>query len=277
MDLPCYPFRQVGEGTGRAIDVDHFDDYYQHLVVWHDQCGEVVGAYRIGATDQVVPRFGAAGLYTDTLFRLAPSFVRTLGPALELGRSFVRSEYQREFAPLSLLWKGIGQVVAREPRYATLFGAVSISGDYATLSQQLLMSFLTTVREPRLARLVSPKNPPLTRGLPADFGTLGVVGRSVERIDELVREVERGQRGVPVLLRQYMKLNARCLAFNVDPGFANVLDALMVVDLRFVADSVLRRYLSPQGAARFRLYHDERRSESMRPLLPPSMPAPAPA
>ncbi len=157
-------FRRAGEGTGRSTDLDEFDDTYQHLFVWNDRTTEIVGAYRLGQTDVVVPRFGAAGLYTHTLFRLGAGFLDEISPALELGRSFVRPEYQREFAPLMLLWKGIGQVVATDPRYARLFGAVSVSRDYTPLSQQLLMTFLTSTRaDGRLAKLVVPRHPPASR------------------------------------------------------------------------------------------------------------------
>jgi putative hemolysin len=273
-------FRQVGEGTGRATDLDPFDDYYQHLLAWNDGTGEVVGAYRLGQTDAVGPRYRASGLYTHTLFRLGEGFLDEVGPALELGRSFVRHEYQREFAPLMLLWKGIGQMVVAEPRYARLFGAVSISHDYATLSQQLMMAFLRSTRaEDRLARLVAPRNPPAARRGRPDLRSLAhVVGRNMDRVDELVREVEGGERGMPVLLRQYLKLNARVIAFNVDEAFGDVLDALMLVDLRTVDEHILVKYMGRAGAERFQSFHrDGARRLDGRTSPPVSDPAPAAA
>ena len=271
-------FRDVGEGTGRPSDLDVFDDHYQHLFVWNDGTGEVVGAYRIGRTDQIVPRLGAAGLYTHTLFQLRAGFLDQITPALELGRSFVRREYQREFAPLMLLWKGIGQFVANHPQYARLFGAVSISRDYARLSQQLLMTFLQATRHDEgLAAHVTPRNRPAMRphitdlpGFPQDFD------HHPDRMDDLVREVERGERGMPVLLRQYLKLEAKVVGFNVDPAFGDVLDALMLVDLRAVDQPVLVKYLGRTGAARFLGFH-ERREPIPSPRSTPPMMTPAPA
>lgn len=93
-------FRVVGEGTGRSADIDVFDDYYEHLFLWNTETLEIVGAYRLGRTDNISRRFGKRGLYTSTLFDYNELFIKLLGPALELGRSFVRVEYQKSFASL---------------------------------------------------------------------------------------------------------------------------------------------------------------------------------
>ena len=273
-------FRLVREGTGRATDLDSFDDHYLHLFVWDDGRGEVVGAYRLGMTDQIVSRFGPAGLYTHTLFHLGAGFLDRITPALELGRSFVRPEYQREFAPLMLLWKGIGQIVMNNPQYSRLFGAVSISRDYATLSQQLLLTFLETTRKDHaLAAFVTPRHLPAIRPWIADLpGFPRGLGQNGDRVDDLVREVERGERGMPVLLRQYLKLDAKVVGFDVDPGFGDVLDALMVVDLRTVDEAILSRYLGRAGASRFLAFHDHRIPRvGAWPSSPVIGPAPAPA
>jgi putative hemolysin len=246
-------FRAVGEGTGRSIDLDHFDGEYQHLFVWHHSRSEVVGAYRIGATDRVCDGAGVKALYTHTLFKLAPGFLEAAGPSLELGRSFVRAEYQRESNALSLLWKGIGALVARQPRYRRLFGPVSISADYSRPSRGVLARFLnTTGGDPSWQRLVSPRHPLRTDAL---------LDRLISRqplalsdVDALVKELEGG-RGVPVLVRQYWKLGARVLGVSLDPAFGNSLDGLMMVDLARLPGPILQRYLGQDGAAAFRRHH----------------------
>src|SRR5690606_39210182 len=106
-------FRATDEGTGKSIDVDEFDEYYQHLFVWNKEKAEIVGAYRLGRTDNIIKRFGKKGLYTTTLFNIKSSFFDEINPALEMGRSFVRIEYQRSFSPLLMLWRGIGHYVAK--------------------------------------------------------------------------------------------------------------------------------------------------------------------
>ena len=130
-------FRAVGEGTGLAIDMDQFDEEYLHLFVWNNAKKEVVGAYRLSSTSG-----GPSSLYTNKLFRFDQSFLEAMGPALELGRSFIRSEYQKGFTPLLLLWKGIGKFVAQNPQYKHLFGPVSISNQYQSLSRELMITFL---------------------------------------------------------------------------------------------------------------------------------------
>jgi putative hemolysin len=250
-------FRQVGEGTGKSLDLDRFDRHYRHLFVWNEKSHEIVGAYRLGLTDEILPRFGAEGLYTNTLFRFRGTLLDQINPAIELGRSFVREEYQKEYLPLMLLWKGIGRFVAREPRYRNLIGPVSISSDYASLTKQILMSFLQcNNRLASLASLIVPRNPPQF-GPPRDSAA-AVVGhavQSIEEVDELVAEIEQDRRRVPVLLRQYLKLGAKLLGFNVDPDFGDVLDGLMLVDLLKVEPAVLGRYMGTENLAAFRAYH----------------------
>jgi putative hemolysin len=255
-------FRAAGEGTGRARDLDRFDDSYLHLFLWHRERRQIAGAYRVGATDRIAGSHDPRGLYSRTLFRFGPALLREMGPALELGRSFIRPECQRDPAALLMLWKGIGQLVVREPRYRRLFGPVSISADYRSLSRDLLARFLTTssLRSP-LARLVRPRTP-----VRAEVEAVSLVRtRVVSRIDDLetmVAEIECGRR-LPVLVRQYLKLNARLLGFSVDPAFGNVLDGLMLVDLLDVPSAALDRYLGRDGAAAFRAYH--RRDDVMTP------------
>lgn len=246
-------FRAAGEGTGRSIDLDRFDRTYHHLFVWNHAHEEIAGAYRVGATDRVCRDSGRNDLYTHTLFRLSPDFVTAIGPALELGRSFVRAEYQRESNALLLLWTGIGALVAREPRYRRLFGPVSISADYSRPSRALLAHYFSAAgADPAWSRYVRPRRP-----FEADAAVRALaVDRSMtlNDVDALVREFENG-RSVPVLLRQYRKLNATVLGFSVDPSFGGALDALMMVDLTEVRPLLLQRYLGREGAAAYRRHH----------------------
>lgn len=250
-------FRAAGEGSGLALDLDRFDVHYRHLIVWNAAAGDIVGAYRMGQTDRIVPRFGVAGLYTRSLFRFDERLLSELGPALELGRAFVRPEYQRDYGPLLLLWKAIGAFAVRQPRYRRLFGTVSISARYRSLSQQIMTSFLhATSFSGELARLVQPTNPPAFlrsgRGLPA---ALGPVVRTIADVGALLAEIEADGKGVPVLLRQYLKLNARLLGFNVDDTFGGVLDGLLTVDLMDLSPELRARYMGRDGSEAFAAYH----------------------
>ena len=240
-------FRGVGEGSGLARDLDRFDQRYQHLFVWHREDRQIAGAYRVGATDVL----GVDNLYTRTLFDYDESLLRQIGPALELGRSFVQPDYQRNFSPLLLLWKGISRLVCRRPGYRRLFGVVSISDRYDTTSRQLLVKFLQHTRfDADLGRLVRAKHPP---AMPRCEAIDAVTVERLEDVCALVRQIEPDGKDIPVLLRQYLKLNAKLLGFTVDASFGNVLDGLVLVDLDHVEPAILARYMGKSESRAFRL------------------------
>jgi putative hemolysin len=252
-------FRATGEGTGKSIDLDGFDQHYVHLFVWNKPKREVVGAYRLGATDEILTTYGQKGLYTSTLFEIKPELLSHITPALELGRSFVRGEYQRSFSPLLLLWKGIGQYIVRHPRYKFLFGPVSITNAYQSVSKQLMVRFLKENHcPPDLVELVQARNPfRLARIAGWDRSAFRLI-RDSDDVSDLVADVEPQSRGIPVLLRQYLKLGAKLLAFNVDPAFADCVDALMVCDLSNTDPRMLDRYMGKAGRETFIDYHSQR-------------------
>lgn len=250
-------FRAAGEGTGRALDLDIFDQHYRHLYVWDSQSQAVAGAYRFALVDQTLGTMGKRALYTHSLFRYGRLFLENLGTAIELGRSFVSPGYQRSYAPLLLLWKGIARFVAANPRYHVLFGPVSISNEYHPLSRELLVEFLEAHSfEAALARHVRPRRPFRRRG-GRRFGQSEAHGcvRDVDTLAEVVGSIEREEKGVPVLLRQYLKLGGTLLGFNVDEDFGNALDGLILVDLLKTDPQVLQRYMGAAAAERFRRHH----------------------
>ncbi len=250
-------FRGVGEGTGRRCDLDAFDQYYWHLLLWNKSKAELVGAYRAGNTAEIVAQRGITGLYTSTLFRYDERLLEKMGPALELGRSFVRPEYQRQYAPLLLLWKGIARFVSMRPHTPFLFGAVSISNTYSRASRELIYSFLET-REGReeFVGLVAPRKP-FRRGRLRQWDCRAAC-KALRDIDELsapIADLEADGKGLPILLKQYAKLGGKFLGFNVDRKFSDVLDGLVVVDLRKTQPAVLVRYMGHEGLTAFRCYH----------------------
>ena len=251
-------FRAVGEGTGKTVDLDRFDHTYVHLFIWNKAKNEVVGAYRLGRTDELMKRQGIRGMYTSTLFRYKREFLEHLGPALELGRSFIRPEYQKSYAPLLLLWKGIGRFVVENPYYKTLFGPVSITNEYQSMSRQLIVGFLKQTRyRTDMAEFVRARRPlrsKTSRGWDIDAAVRSMKD-DVDAISELVSSIEIDRKGIPVLLKQYIKLGGQIVGFNVDPAFGNVLDGLIMVDLTQTEQKMLERYMSKDGAQRFLSYH----------------------
>ena len=250
-------FRDANEGTGRAVDLDRFDAHYLHLFLWNHPSAELVGAYRLGLTDVILGHYGERGLYTNQLFRYKPALLKWLASAIEFGRSFIRPEYQKKFNSLMLLWKGIGAFVAQNPQYNLLFGPVSISNDYHTVSRDLIVRFLQTKRfDTSLSRFVTPRKPYRARVLVGGTGRLlHTAVNDLEDISLLISEIEKDGKGIPVLLRQYLKLNGRLICFNLDRKFSDVVDGLLMVDLRKTDPRLLKRFMDEEGVERFTAVH----------------------
>ena len=250
-------FQLVGEGTGKETDLDNYDKYYEHLFIWNHELNEPIGAYRIGRTDKIVQEHGINGLYTRSIFTYENTLLKQLSPSIELGRSFVRPEFQKQHRPLMMLWKGIAQIFIKEPKYKYSFGPVSISPNFATISQRFMISFLEEgpLRSP-YADMVAPTTPhelpPLDK---EEKSKLSRVIDGLEEIDELVKALENSEFGMPVLLRQYLKLNAKILAFNVDPNFSGTLDALMTVKFTDISPRILKFFFGEDGAAKYLNHH----------------------
>ncbi|NCC50068.1 MAG: lysophospholipid acyltransferase family protein [Spartobacteria bacterium] len=250
-------FREVGEGTGLPIDLDAYDDYYLHLFLWNTTACEPAAAYRLGPTDEILPRHGRKGLYTHSLFRYGDKLLRQIGPALEMGRTFVRKSYQRNFHSMHLLWRGIAAYVLLNPRYRMLFGPVSINGNYQSSSQQLLVSFLKANNfDKELARLVKARMPLEKTCMPRRYGhDYPCVVNSLSEVEALIADIETELKDIPILLKQYLRLGGKLLGFNVDPAFSYVLDGLILVDLTKTDHKALQHYMGRENMKAFLDFH----------------------
>ncbi|HMO27128.1 MAG TPA: GNAT family N-acyltransferase, partial [Tepidisphaeraceae bacterium] len=252
-------FRGVGEGTGKPADIDEFDPLYRHLLVWNRQKRELVGSYRMGLLDEITDGKGVRGMYLSTLFDFDATFLNHLGNGIELGRSFVRPEYQKSFSPLMLLWRGIGAFIARHPSYRALIGPVSISNRYTLASRATIATALLDRRHlSPLSTRVSSKTPFVVheKTLGREIAPLGRLVRSVDELCDVIADMEPDGKSLPILLKQYLKLGARTLAFNVDPAFGNCLDCLCVLDLLHADRRQVQRYMGKDLAAGFYAMHD---------------------
>lgn len=246
-----HTFRLAGEGSGHGVDLDLFDTYYYHLFIWNSESFEIVGAYRLGLVEEIRQRYGDGRLYSQTLFRYRQSLLSQLGPAMELGRSFIRAEYQRSHSPLNLLWKGIGRFAAARG-INILFGPVSISREYTQLSRKLIIDCLKeTCYASSLARRVKPLRPfraPVRAGWRrSDL----LVVRDMELVSGIIAQLEKDEKGLPILVRQYVKLGGKFLGFNVDTAFSDVVDGLIVVNLLETERRTLEKYMGREKAREF--------------------------
>jgi len=250
-------FRAAGEGTGKRTDIDEFDAYYWHLLLWNREQRELVGAYRAGNTDEIIRAHGIKGLYTNSVFRYDERLFLKIGSALELGRSFIRTEYQKQYAPLLLLWKGIARFIARHPETPVLFGAVSISNEYSRLSREMIVRYFESREDGReFADLIQPRTPFRTPRLRRwDCRAFCNALHNLDELAEPISDLEEDGKGLPILIKQYAKLGGKLVGFNLDRKFSDVVDGLVIVDLRQTDPDVLGRYMGKEGYAAFRRFH----------------------
>jgi len=157
-----------------------------------------------------------------------------------------------------LLWKGIGQFISLHPQYRTLFGPVSISDSYLACSKHLIARFLElNCSFHPLSDMVRPRRPFKTRGFSyLDREISRCSSNDLEEISTWISEMENDRKGLPILLKHYIKLGGKILSLSVDPSFGNVIDGLIVVDLSSADSKVLVRYM---GSSAFNIYRQFQR------------------
>lgn len=231
-------FREVGEGTNLSFDSDEYDIHYKHLFIWDDEEKRIVGAYRIGLGDVLYRRYKKKGFYLNELFKISKDFTPILKNALELGRSFIVSDYQRKPMSLMLLWKGVNEFLKKEQyRYHYLIGPVSISNSFSNLSKDLLVDFITKHHfDQQLASYVSPRKKYKYKHKGEAKELMNMDLGDIKVLDNLIAEIETSNLKIPVLLKKYLKQNAKIIAFNIDPKFNNALDGFLVMNIEQVPD-----------------------------------------
>ncbi len=245
-------FRDCGEGTGQATDLDGYDRFYRHLFTWDKQAGEIVGAYRFASVQEILQAFGPRGLYICQLFKIKPGFFDAFGEGLELGRSFVQPAYQRHPLSLFLLWRGVGEYLVRNPHYRNLIGPVSISNDYHSAARRLMAKYIRNqLWDDDLAAHVAPRFPFSDKMNELDADAIVSTLGGIDEVSELLAEIAPASPGVPVLLRHYLKIGGNVVALSRDPDFSDVLDALTVVRMGQGNPRHLARYLGKEGATAY--------------------------
>ena len=237
-------FRAVGEGTGKPLDTDSYDDYFYQLIVWNIPNREIVGAYRIGDGKEIMEQHGGiGGFYTASLVNYKDAAAPILAKSIELGRSFVVDRYKKEFSPLKLLLGGIAACSVKFPHAEYLMGPVSISNDFPVFYKSLTTHYIK--REfplPEADRLVTaphPFVPDYLRVNPDDL--LQTVPKGdIAGFDTLLSAISDGEYHLPVLVRRYFSCSARLACFNVDPDFADSLDGLILLRLSEYPVSALK-------------------------------------
>ncbi|MEY2870076.1 MAG: hypothetical protein RIR01_2582 [Bacteroidota bacterium] len=235
-------FREVGEGTNESIDLDKFDQYYHHLFLWDDEAQRIAGAYRMGLGGEIYPKYGIEGFYLNELFRFEPELFETMHQSIEMGRAFIIKEYQQKPMPLFLLWKGIIHTTLRFPEHKYLIGGVSISNQFSDFSKSLMIEFMkSNYYDPYIAQYIHPKKAYKVKLKDADKDFIfNETEADLNKFDKIIDELEPGALRLPVLIKKYIKQNAKVVAFNVDPLFNNAVDGLMYIRIADIPESTMK-------------------------------------
>ncbi|NKI25358.1 lysophospholipid acyltransferase family protein [Arenibacter sp. 6A1] len=235
-------FRAIGEGTNNAIDLDKFDSYYRHLFLWDDQEKALVGAYRMGIGSEIFEERGINGFYLQDLFRFEPELYGMMKNSIEMGRAYIVKQYQQKPMPLFLLWKGIVHTTLRFPEHKYLIGGVSISNQFSNFSKSLMIEFMkSNYWDPYVAQYIRPKKEFKVKLKDADKDFIfDETEADLNKFDKLIEEVEPGSLRLPVLIKKYIKQNAKVVAFNVDPLFNNSVDGLMYIKIADLPESTVK-------------------------------------
>ena len=235
-------FRAVGEGTNKALDLDVFDSYYNHLFLWDDHEKTIVGAYRMGLGASIYASYGIQGFYLADLFRFEPEMHQMMSQTIEMGRAYISQEYQQKPMPLFLLWKGIIHTTLMYPNHKYLMGGVSISNQFSNFSKSLMIEFMRShYWDAFVAQYIRPKKEFKVRLKTEDKEFIfDSTKADLNKFDRLIAEVEPGNLRLPVLIKKYIKQNARVVAFNVDPLFNNAVDGLMYIKVSDIPEETVR-------------------------------------
>lgn len=238
-------FRQVGEGTNNSIDIDQYDKHYHHLLLWDSQENKIAGAYRMGLGQEIYKNYGLNGFYIHELFDIDPQIQPFLKKCIEMGRAFVCPAYQQKPMPLFLLWRGIIHVALRNPNHKYIMGGVSISNQFSDFSKSLMIEFMQShFYDPYVAYFIHAKKEfkPKIKNQDREF-IFNEAKADLNKFDKLIEELEPKGLRLPVLIKKYIKQNARVVAFNVDPKFNDAIDGLMYIRISELPESTIKPVL----------------------------------
>jgi putative hemolysin len=252
-------FREVGEGTNESIDLDKYDQYYRHLFLWDDEANKIAGAYRMGLGCEIYPKYGMDGFYLNGLFRFEPELHDMLHKSIEMGRAFIIKEYQQKPMPLFLLWRGIIHTTLHYPEHKYLLGGVSISNQFSDFSKSLMIEFMKShYYDPYIAQYVHPKKEYKVKLKDADKDfVFNETDADLNKFDKIIDELEPGVLRLPVLIKKYIKQNARLVAFNVDPLFNNAIDGLIYIRIEDIPESTMKPVMEEYQAELERKMNDK--------------------
>lgn len=237
-------FRAVGEGSNLPFDLDEYDKHYYHLFLFDCDAGRIAGAYRMALGKEVMKKMGIHGFYTASLFEFDQELQPFFRKVIEMGRAYISQQYQQKPLPLFLLWRGIVHVCLRNPDHKFLMGGVSISNKFSEFSKSLMIEFMRShYYDSAVAQYIHPKNEFKVKLKERDKHIFfDDMEADLNKLDKVIDDLEPEMR-LPVLIKKYIKQNAKVIAFNVDPSFNDAIDGLMYIRISDLPESTIKPVL----------------------------------
>ena len=249
-------FRAGGGGTGKEADIDELDNHpetpYRQLVIWDPKEQVITGGYRFMLCNKLIGiKNGIHRISSSEIFNLSEPFVKEYFPyMIELGRSFVRNEYQagrkqrKGIYALDNLWDGLGTLVENNPWAKYFFGKVTIYPEYPLEAKKLIKRFFDVVF-PCEGNLATPK--PEVK-IDYDVSTVREEFRDrklmkkLKRLNKLVKEEGTI---VPPLVNAYSSLSEKMQVFGTarNPHFGNVEETAIMIPIESIIYSKIENYV----------------------------------
>ena len=228
------------------------DDPCRQLIVWNPAEKEIIGGYRfILGHDIAFDANGVPQIATSHMFHFSEHFLRDMLPVtIELGRSFVRLEYQstkvgaKAIFALDNLWDGLGALTVIHPEMKYLFGKVTMYPNYSTECRDLLLAFLHKYF-PDPDELVRPIEPLQHTYTLADFSSL-ITGDDFKgdykRVNCFIREHGFN---IPPLVNAYMGLSSTMRMFGtaINHEFGEVEESGIFLSIDEITDEKKDRHI----------------------------------
>ena len=248
-------FRASGGGTGKELDLDHYDTdeiSYQQLIVWSPEDQEIIGGYRYIKCVNAIQNPRDIHLSTKHYFSFTSAFISDYLPyTIELGRSWVQPDYQPSVNPrkglfaLDNIWDGLGAIIKFNPEIKYFFGKVTMYPNYNTEARNFLLTFMTTYF-PDDAHLMVPHNPLDYSANQNEYRAIIEnldFSEAYKKLNAFVREKKEF---IPPLINIYMNLSPSMRTFGtaLNEDFGNVEETAILVTIEDIYEDKKERHLS---------------------------------